>query len=91
MRLRNAKDTVRPTLHETLNDVHPLDLDEPFHFLVDVRTVSPLAQMHAHPSLQHGVPVWVKTSTSGWRRGTVLWPELTLYEETVCTSAHLVL
>ncbi|KAI0089896.1 hypothetical protein BDY19DRAFT_905612 [Irpex rosettiformis] len=34
MRLRNAKDTVRPTLQETLADVHPLELDECFHFLV---------------------------------------------------------
>ena len=37
MRLRNAKDTVRPTIYETLADVHPLELDEGFHFLVKVR------------------------------------------------------
>ena len=38
MRLRNAKDTVRPTLQETLADIHPLELDEGFYFLVKVST-----------------------------------------------------
>ncbi|KAI0344202.1 hypothetical protein BDW22DRAFT_1355530 [Trametopsis cervina] len=39
MRLRNAKDTVPLTLRETLEDVHPSELDEGFHFIVRPGTI----------------------------------------------------
>jgi len=32
MRLRNWKETVEPTIEETLADVHPRSLDESFHY-----------------------------------------------------------
>lgn len=37
MRLRNWKETVEPTIEETLADVHPRTLDEPFGYYAPVR------------------------------------------------------
>lgn len=36
MRLRNWKETREPTIVETLEDVHPTTLDEPFHWYAQV-------------------------------------------------------
>jgi hypothetical protein len=38
MRLRNWKETVEPTIEDTLRDVHPWTLDEPFHYYAEVRS-----------------------------------------------------
>ncbi|KAH8101459.1 hypothetical protein BXZ70DRAFT_1007289 [Cristinia sonorae] len=35
MRLRNWKETVEPTIEETLLDVHPETLDQPFHWYIE--------------------------------------------------------
>ncbi|KAI0683326.1 hypothetical protein BC835DRAFT_750678 [Cytidiella melzeri] len=65
MRLRNDKDTVRPTLRETLADVHPLELDEGFHFLV-----------------KDGITVWIRPEDGKWRRGTVCYEGMMLFDKT---------
>ena len=40
MRLRNYKETVPYTIEDTLRDVHPHTLEEPFHWAASVSTCS---------------------------------------------------
>ena len=42
MRLRNWKETVEPTIEETLADVHPRTLDEPFGYYAIVGLPIPM-------------------------------------------------
>jgi hypothetical protein len=51
MRLRNWKETKEPTIIETLEDVHPRTLEEPFHWYAKVRLIlSGSTISHVHPS-----------------------------------------
>ncbi|KAH9949473.1 hypothetical protein B0H21DRAFT_114251 [Amylocystis lapponica] len=65
MRLRNWKETVPPTIEETLMDVHPRSLDEPFHW----------------GGIEWGLTVWVKTVEGKWCLGTVEFEGPTAYTE----------
>jgi hypothetical protein len=77
MRLRNFKETVEPTIIDTLEDVHPTTLDEPFHWYVKVRSRFFFHAMYTpfHSIPQVGSPVWVKTSNGKWRHGQVVHEE----------------
>jgi hypothetical protein len=78
MRLRNWKETVEPTIIDTLEDVHPHTLEEPFHWYAKVR-FSQSQEPDVSMSPQHGQFVWVKPADGKWRHGQVVSDEFYRY------------
>ncbi|KDR68698.1 hypothetical protein GALMADRAFT_78099 [Galerina marginata CBS 339.88] len=60
MRLRNCKETVPCTIEDTLRDVHPRTLDEPFHWFASPG--DPVWILSADE----------KGNTRKWRKGNIL-------------------
>lgn len=78
MRLRNWKETVPYTIEDTLLDVQPHSLDEPFHWCPQVRHLTQAANISKLINPQRGTPVWVKVPESEdedckhrWRKGVI--------------------
>ena len=98
MRLRNYKETVPYTIEDTLRDVHPHTLEEPFHWAASVFIcffIEPLPKCsQSNPDFspcQVGEPVLVLAGDEHglnrkWRKGYVIYEGSQILTDWVCCS-----
>lgn len=105
MRLRNFKETIPYTIEDTLRDVHPHTLEEPFHwaasvFMCSLSNACLKFQIKSNfspsfPLCQVGEPVLVLAGDENglnrkWRKGYVIYEGNQILTDWVCCSTALV-
>ena len=99
MRLRNYKETIPYTIEDTLRDVHPHTLEEPFHWAASVFTCSLSnaclkSDFSPFPLCQVGEPVLVLAGDENglnkkWRKGCVIYEGNQILTDWVCCNTAL--